>query len=244
MRNIKLTIEYDGTRYCGWQVQKNGLSIQKTLQNAIEDLVSHEIKLTGASRTDAKVHAKAMVANFYTSSKIPVAKFPPAINCALPDDIAVIEAEEADASFHSRYNSKGKKYGYVILNRRAPSPLLKNHAAHVPQNLDVSKMKEAAKYIIGTHDFSAFKASGSSIRNNVRTVSMLDIKRQDDIIKIEIKADGFLYNMVRIIVGTLIEVGSGKIPPDSIEDIINGKDRRRAGKTAPPQGLYLETVYY
>lgn len=244
MRNIKLIIEYDGTRYCGWQVQKNGLSIQKVLQNAIEDLVGHDIKLTGASRTDARVHAKGMVANFFTQSRIPVEKFPAAINCKLPEDIKVVDAHEVDDSFHSRYSSKGKKYCYIIFNRKVPSAILRNYTAHVSQSLDVSKMVKAAEFIVGTHDFSAFKSSGSSVKNNVRTVKSLKIVRQGDIVKIEIEADGFLYNMVRIIAGTLIDVGLGKLTPESVETILESRDRNRAGKTAPPQGLYLECVYY
>lgn len=244
MRNIKIIIEYDGTEYCGWQVQKNGMSIQQVLQKAIEDTVNHKISLTGASRTDAGVHAKGMVANFFTNSKIPCGKFPMAINSRLPDDIVVTGAEEAGENFHSRYSNKGKRYSYYILNRRIPSAIYRRYTAHVPVLLDVEKMKKAAGYFLGTHDFSAFKSSGSSIKNNIRTVKSISITKTGDIIKLEIEADGFLYNMVRIIVGTLIDVGKGKIGPDDIDGIIKSRDRNRAGKTAPPQGLYLDCVYY
>lgn len=244
MRNIKLTVEYDGTNYCGWQVQKNGLAIQEVLQKAIEDLVRHSIKLTGSSRTDAGVHARGMVANFFSGCSIPISNYPAAINVRLPRDITVSEAEEVPEDFHSRYSSKGKRYSYTILNRKAPSALLRNYAAHIPVELCVPSMQEAAQYFLGSHDFSAFKSSGSSIKDNVRTVRILDINKNIDLIKIEIEADGFLYNMVRIIAGTLIDVGKGRISPGDISSIIKSRSRERAGKTAPPQGLCLECVLY
>lgn len=244
MRNIKLTIEYDGSNYSGWQIQKNGVSIEGILTEAISNLVGHSIKLIGSSRTDAGVHAKGMVANFFVESSIPEENFAAAINSKLPRDIVVLEAEEVDLSFHSRYMSRGKLYSYTILNRKAPSALLRNYAAHVREALDIDSMKEACKFFIGTHDFAAFKSTGSSAKTSVRTVRMLKIESKDDLIKIFIEADGFLYNMVRIIVGTLIEVGKGKIRPDDVKGIIESKDRKSAGKTAPPQGLCLEKVYY
>lgn len=244
MRNIKLTVEFDGTNYCGWQVQKNGMSVQQTLQKAVEGIVGHEIKLIGSSRTDAGVHAKGMVANFLTSSTIPVLKFPQAINTGLPRDIVVIKAEEKELEFHSRYCSTGKMYSYTILNRKLPSALLRNYAAHVSADLDILSMEQGAKYFLGTHDFSAFKSSGSNVKDNVRTVKLLNIIKTGDIIRIEIEADGFLYNMVRIIAGTLIDVGIGKIFPDEIESILSKRERSRAGKTAPSCGLCLEYVCY
>lgn len=244
MRNIKITVEFDGTDYCGWQVQKNGTAVQQVLQKAIESIVSHDIKLTGSSRTDAGVHARGLVANFHTESAIPAANFPAAINTKLPGDIVVVIAEEVDDDFHSRYSSKGKRYSYTILNRKAPSALLRNYSAHVLVPLDIRKMEQGAKYILGTHDFSAFKSSGSKIKSNVRTVRLLNIFKNGDIIRMEIEADGFLYNMVRIIAGTLIDVGKGKINPEDIEDIIRCREREKAGKTAPACGLCLECVFY
>lgn len=244
MRNIKLILEYDGTRYCGWQKQKNGLSIQEVLQRSVENIVGHEIKIIGSSRTDAGVHAKGMVANFHTSSNIPIEKFAAAINSKLPHDIAVIDAKEVAETFHSRYDSKGKRYSYLIFNRKTRSPLYRNYAAQIPVHLDIQKMNEAASFILGTHDFSAFKASKSSVKNNIRTVKSIEVIKNGDIIKIQVEADGFLYNMVRIIAGTLIEVGMGKILPHDVKYIIESRDRKLAGKTAPPQGLYLECVYY
>lgn len=244
MRNVKLTIEYDGTNYCGWQIQKNAASVQEVLERTIGTLVGHEINLIGASRTDARVHARGMVANFHTLSSIPEDNFPAAINGRLPGDIAILKAEDVDQNFHSRYSSVGKRYSYTILNRAAPSALLRNYAAHIYNPVDVDIMKEAAIYFLGTHDFSAFKSSGGSVKTSIRTINLLDITSQGDIIKIFIEANGFLYNMVRIIVGTLIEVGYGKIELQKVEDIISSCDRKMAGKTAPPQGLCLEKVYY
>jgi tRNA pseudouridine38-40 synthase len=244
MRNIKIIVEYDGTRYCGWQVQKNAISVQEVLQKGIEEIVAHKIMLTGSSRTDAGVHAKGMVANFVTSSAIPESNFPAAINTKLPKDIVVIHADEVGTDFHSRYSSKGKRYSYNILNRRMPSPILRNLCAHIPETLDVEKMKQAGAYFIGTYDFSAFKSSGSSVIDNVRTIRLLNIAKDGDIIKIDIEADGFLYNMVRIIAGTLIDVGKGKIDPSDISCIIASRDRKLAGKTAPAHGLCLEYVCF
>lgn len=244
MRNIKIIIEYDGTGYCGWQVQKNGLSVQEVLQKGIENLVKHKIMLSGSSRTDSGVHARGMVANFFTTTSIPERNFPAAINTKIPYDIVVLDAEEVDANFHSRRSSIGKRYSYSIINRREPSAILRNYTAHIPESLDMARMIEASGYFIGSHDFSAFKSAGSTIINNVRNVRLLNISKQESIIRIDIEADGFLYNMVRIIAGTLIEVGKYKIKPQDILEIIKSGKRERAGKTAPPQGLYLEHVYY
>lgn len=244
MRNIKLIIEYDGTRYSGWQIQKNAVSIQEILEKAIGNLTKEKANLMGSSRTDAGVHAKGMVANFFTFSPIPERNFPSAINGFLPSDIVIINAQVVGNSFHSRYDSLGKKYSYTILNRKPPSALLKNYAAHVPYELNVNDMKEACSSFIGTHDFSGFMSSGSSIKSTIRSVKLLEIENSGEIIKIYITADGFLYNMVRIIVGTLIDVGRGKIKLEEITDIINSKKRERAGNTAPANGLCLERVYY
>ena len=244
MRNIKLTIEYDGTKYCGWQIQKNAVSIQETLEKTIGNLTSQKVDLRGSSRTDAGVHAKGMVANFFTLSTIPEKNFPAAINGLLPHDIVIINAQEVGSSFHSRYDSLGKKYSYTIINRKAPSALLKNYAAHISYELNVNIMKEACSYFVGTHDFYGFMSSGSCVKSTIRSVKALEIENSGEIIKVYITADGFLYNMVRIIAGTLIDVGKGKIKLEHIADIINSKERKRAGNTAPAQGLCLEHVYY
>ncbi|MDO6353760.1 tRNA pseudouridine(38-40) synthase TruA [Caloramator sp. CAR-1] len=244
MKNIKIVIEYDGTRYCGWQRQKNGVSIQETIEKAIEKVTGEKIEIIGSSRTDAGVHAKGQVANFLTSSTVPPEKICYAINSFLPDDIVILSSQEVPLDFHSRYNSKGKKYSYTILNRKIPSALLKNYSAHIPYELNIEDMIRASKYFLGEHDFSAFKSTGSSVKGNVRTIKRLELIKDEDIIKMFIEANGFLYNMVRIIAGTLIEVGKGRIKPDDIPFILDSRDRKKAGPTAPAQGLCLEKVYY
>lgn len=244
MRNIKLTLEYDGTNYLGWQKQKVGITIQGTLEEAIKVLTKEEVEVTGSSRTDAGVHAKGFVANFKTNSKIPSEKFREAINHKLPEDIVILKSEEVEEEFHARYNAMGKTYSYSILNRDAPSAIDRNYLYHVKRKLDVESMKEACQYFIGTHDFSAFKTSGSSVKTTVRTIKELYIEDNDDIIKIYVTGDGFLYNMVRIIVGTLIMVGSNKIKPLEVKNIIASKEREKAGICVPANGLVLEKVYY
>lgn len=244
MRNIKLTLEYDGTNYLGWQKQKVGITIQGTLEEAIKVLTKEEVEVTGSSRTDAGVHAKGFVANFKTNSKIPSEKFREAINHKLPEDIVILKSEEVEEEFHARYNAMGKTYSYSILNRDVPSAIDRNYLYHVKRRLDVESMKEACQYFIGTHDFSAFKTSGSSVKTTVRTIKELYIEDNDDIIKIYVTGDGFLYNMVRIIVGTLIMVGSNKIKPLEVKNIIASKEREKAGICVPASGLVLEKVYY
>ena len=244
MRNIKLTIEYDGTNYLGWQRQKVGNTIQGTLEEAIEILTNETVETIGSSRTDAGVHAKGFVANFKTSSKIPADKYREAINHKLPDDIVILKSEEVDEEFHARYNAMGKTYSYSILNREVPSAINRNYVYHVKRRLDIEAMREACNYFIGTHDFVSFKSSGSSVKTTVRTISELYLEEQEDTIKIYVTGDGFLYNMVRIIVGTLIMVGFNKIKPNEIENIIKEKDREKAGICVPAKGLVLEKVYY
>ena len=244
MRNIKLTIEYDGTSYGGWQKQKNNRTIQQCIEEAIKLLTGEEVELIGSSRTDAGVHAKGMVANFITNSKIPADKFREAINTKLPDDIGIIKSEEVDRNFHSRYDSKGKTYFYTLVNRYEKVCIGRNYVYQVRDELNYNLMKEAAKYFLGKHDFKAFKTNGSSVKTSVRTINGLELELKGDVIKIFVSADGFLYNMVRIIVGTLIEVGKGKIKPEDIESIIRNGDRSKAGPCVPPNGLVLEKVFY
>lgn len=244
MRNIKLTIEYDGTSYGGWQKQKNNRTIQQCIEEAIKLLTGEEVELIGSSRTDAGVHAKGMVANFITNSKIPSDKFREAINTKLPDDIGIIKSEEVDKNFHSRYDSKGKTYCYTLVNRYEKVCLGRSYVYQVRDELNYNLMKDAAKYFLGKHDFKAFKTNGSSVKTSVRIISGLELELKGDVLKIFISADGFLYNMVRIIVGTLIEVGKGKIKPEDIESIIRNGDRSKAGPCVPPNGLVLEKVFY
>lgn len=244
MNNIKLTIEYDGTNYYGWQRQKDKVTIQEAIEEAIASLTKEEVEVTGSSRTDAGVHAKGFVANFKTNSSIPPERFRDALNTKLPDDIVIIKSEKENDDFHARYNAKGKTYEYSLLNTEAPTALYRNYTYHPKYSLDVEAMKEAAKYFIGTHDFIAFRTQGSSVKGTVRTIFDLKVEENDKIIKISVTGDGFLYNMVRIIVGTLIEVGRGKNKPQDIEMIISSKDRRLAGFCVPAKGLVLKEVYY
>ncbi|MEG1003156.1 MAG: tRNA pseudouridine(38-40) synthase TruA [Clostridium sp.] len=244
MKNIKLTIEYDGTGYNGWQRQKQGKTIQESIENAISKIVKEEVSITGSSRTDSGVHAKGMVANFRVDSSVPPERFREAINTKLPSDIAIIKSEEVPYEFHSRYDSKGKTYCYTIINRREKVALFKNYVYHVMDELNIDDMKEACKCFIGKHDFSAFKTNGSSVKTTVRTISDLHIEKDNELIKIYVTADGFLYNMVRIIVGTLVEVGLGKKGYNEVLSAINTGKREKSGHCAPPNGLVLEKVYY
>lgn len=244
MKNIKLTIEYDGTDYCGWQIQKNAKTIQGILVNAIEKLTREEITLNGSGRTDSKVHAYGQVANFKTNSNIPPEKFAHALNGILTEDIKVKKSEEVDMDFHARYSAKAKMYRYLIYNSKFPSPLLRNRAWYVPYPLNFEEMERAAGSFMGTHDFSAFRASGSDVECSVRTVSRISLDKNGDIMSLEVTASGFLYNMMRIITGTLVDVGRGKIKCEEVQKIIESHNRKRAGQTAPPEGLYLVHVYY
>ena len=244
MRNIKLTIEYDGTGYHGWQSQINAISVQGVLEKALFSLTGEACSLTGASRTDAGVHAFGQTANFFTDSNIPPSKYFLALNSIIPDDISIVKSEEVPQDFHSRFSAKGKRYKYLIYNMRYPSALMRNRSYHVPLPLNLDYMKEAAGCIIGKRDFSAFQASGSDAKTSVRTITGLTLEKKDTLIEMNISGDGFLYNMVRIITGTLIEVGLGRIPVNEIPRIIEDGDRRAAGRTAPPEGLYLVEVFY
>jgi tRNA pseudouridine38-40 synthase len=244
MVNIKLTIEFDGTAYHGWQSQENAGTVQDTIEAAIEKITGEHSALTGAGRTDAGVHAIAFAANFRTSSRIPPERFSFALNSVLPDDISIIRSEVVNEDFHSRFSSTGKKYRYLICNTEHKPAIMRNRACHVSGPLNVSLMKEAAQHFVGTFDFSAFMATGSCVENTVRTIRKVSLEKQGELIVFEIEGSGFQYNMVRIIVGTLIEVGRGKIPPGAISNIISGKNRNNAGKTAVASGLYLVEVYY
>lgn len=244
MRNIKLTIEYDGKDFNGWQKQPNKLNIQGEIERAIKDITGEEVDLIASGRTDAGVHALGQVANFKTDSNIPVEKIPIALNTKLKRSIRILVAEEVDERFHSRYNCKKKTYRYVINNSANGTAIYRNLEYNFSQKLNVDKMNEAVKYFIGEHDFKGFKASGTSSKSSVRTIYDAKVYKNGDRVNIELTGNGFLYNMVRIIAGTLIEVGIEKILPEQITDIINSKERIKAGKTLPPNGLYLVKVEY
>lgn len=245
MRNIKLTIEYDGKDFNGWQKQPDKLNIQGTIEKAIEQITGETVDLNASGRTDRGVHALGQVANFKTNSNLPIEKFPIALNSNLKKSIRIKQAEEVEENFHSRLSCKRKTYRYVINNSQYGTAIYRNLETHIPMKLDIEKMQEAVKYFVGEHDFKAFKASGTSSKSSVRTIyDAKVIQMHDDKIWIELTGSGFLYNMVRIISGTLVEVGMGKIEPKEIENIIKLQKRENAGKTLPPQGLYLVNVEY
>lgn len=244
MKNVKLTIEYDGTNYHGWQAQSNAKTVQETIEKAIHGLTGEEITITGSSRTDQGVHAYGQVANFLTDSNIPHDRFSHALNRMLPEDIVIRKSEEVSMDFHARYCSKGKKYRYLIYKSRFPSAIFRNRSYHISHQLDMEEMKKSISFFKGTHDFSAFRSTGSSVKTSVRTIFDVNLTTVEDNVWFEVSGDGFLYNMVRIMVGTLVDVGMGRINADDIPDIIESLDRKRAGRTAPPQGLYLVEVFY
>ena len=244
MRNIRLTIEYDGKDFNGWQKQPNKLNIQGEIERAIEAVTGEQVELIASGRTDAGVHAMGQVANFKTNSSIETEKIPIALNSQLKKSIRIQNAQEVSDDFHSRFNCKKKTYRYVIDNSKYGSAIYRNISYHMPIKLDVEEMKKAIKYFEGEHDFKAFKSSGTSSKSSVRTIYKADIITEGTNIAIDLTGNGFLYNMVRIIAGTLVDVGLGKIKPDDIPEIIASKDRTKAGKTLPPHGLMLLNVVY
>lgn len=244
MRNIKLTIEYDGKDFNGWQKQPDKLNIQGEIERAIEIITGEKVNVIGSGRTDAGVNALNQVANFKIENEIPIEKIPYAINSQLKKSIRVKKAEIVDDRFNSRYNAKNKTYVYTINNSEQGSAIYRNMQYHYPIKLDENKMNEASKYFIGEHDFKAFKASGTSSKSSVRIIYDAKVVRENELIKIILTGNGFLYNMVRIIAGTLVEVGEGKILPSDVKDIIESKERSKAGKTLPPTGLCLYNVEY
>ena len=245
MRNIKLIIEYDGKDFNGWQKQPNKLNIQGEIEKAIERITGEKVELMASGRTDAGVHAIGQVANFKTNSNIPIEKIPIALNTNLKKSIIIKSAEEVDERFHSRLNCKRKTYRYIINNSKYGTAIYRNLETHIPMKLNIQKMQEAVKYFEGEHDFKAFKASGTSSKSSIRTIYKAEvIQKENEKIYIELTGSGFLYNMVRIISGTLVDVGLEKIEPKELPNIIKSQKRENAGKTLPPQGLYLVKVEY
>lgn len=246
MRNIKIIIEYDGTEYSGWQIQNNATSVQGELLKAIFTITGEKVILNGSGRTDAGVHAKGQVANFKTESNISGDKFAYALNSVLPKDIAVKESKEVYNDFHARYCAIGKKYSYTFLNSRHPSPILRKFAYHINycDKLSIEILKEACAYFTGTHDFYGFMSTGSKVKDTVRTIGDITIEIEGEIIRISYVGNGFLYNMVRIITGTILYSAIGKINAYELPKIILSKNRTLAGITVPANGLCLEKVYY
>lgn len=244
MHNIKLTLQYDGTAYHGWQTQENAITVQATVENVIKKLTGTKPQLIGCGRTDTGVHAKKYICNFKSETSIPCDKLPYALNSQLPGNIVCTHAEYADRNFDSRKSAKGKTYTYLIANSQYRNVFYTTRAWHYRYKLDIEEMRKAARHFLGTHDFIGFAASGFTVKTTVRTITDIKIDSDGDIISISVTGNGFLYNMVRIIAGTLVFAGNGKIKPEDIPDIIASKERKRAGITAPACGLYLTEVFY
>jgi len=235
---------YVGTAYHGWQIQKNAISVEETLEKALEKVVGHPVKCTGAGRTDAGVHARVYVANFRTSSTIPCDRLPLAVNTRLSADIVVTRAVEVSEDFNAIGSCRRKEYTYRIYNTRIRNAFFVDRAWFYPKKLDERVMQRAADCFVGTHDFAAVKSVGTDVKTTVRTVYYFDIERRGDIIDCRVCANGFLYNMVRAMVGTVIYAAEGKFPPEAVSDILAGKCRTDAGPTAPPGGLYMTKLWY
>lgn len=244
MRNIALKLMYDGSKYHGWQVQKRDISVAETLELALSQIVHHPVKLTGAGRTDAGVHAEVYIANFRTEATIPCDRLPLAVNSRLPSDIVVTKASEVPLAFNAIGSCLKKEYTYRIYPSRIRDPFLRDRVWFYPKHLDEAVMQRAASFFVGTHDFAAVRSVGTETRTTVRTVHYFDIARCDKLIECRVCADGFLYNMVRTMVGSCVYAAEGKFFPEDIPAILKGKNRTEAGPTAPPQGLYMTRLWY
>ena len=244
MRNIALRLSYDGSAYHGWQVQKNEISVAETLETALTKICGHPVKTVGCGRTDAGVHALRYCANFRTDCRIPIDRFPLAVNSRLPGDVSVSDAVEAPEDFNAIGSCLKKEYIYRILNSAVPDPFLQKRACFYPQRLDLSLMQQAARAFEGTHDFKAVRSLGTETKTTVRTVYWCRAEKEGDLITISICADGFLYNMCRAMVGTMVYASYGKLLPEEIPQLLQIGDRRLTGPTMPPQGLYLNRIWY
>ncbi len=244
MKRVMLIIAYDGTNYCGWQMQPNGKTIEEIINEELTSLLKEEIIVIGASRTDSGVHALGNVAVFDTNTQIPAEKLSYALNQRLPKDIVIQESKEVPADFHPRFCNSKKTYQYQILNKKFPLPTQRLYTHFVYYPLQLDKMIQATEYLVGEHDFKSFCSTRTQVTDTVRTIYSLEVEKIDDIINITISGNGFLYNMVRIIVGTLIKVGLGVYPPTHVKEILEKKDRLAAGPKAPAQGLTLKGIEY
>ena len=244
MKNIALRLRYDGSRYHGWQVQKNEITVAQTMEEALAKVCGERVKLTGCGRTDAGVHALRYCANFHSDCTVPVDRMPLALNSRLPDDIAVVDAVEVPDDFNAVGSCVKKEYVYKILNSRIPDPFLADRVCFYPQRLDISLMQAAARAFEGTHDFKAVRSEGTQTKTTVRTVYWCRAEKDGDLITVSICANGFLYNMCRAMVGTMVYASYGKLVPEEIPALLEKRDRRLTGPTMPPQGLYLNRVWY
>ncbi|MCR5526144.1 MAG: tRNA pseudouridine(38-40) synthase TruA [Lachnospiraceae bacterium] len=239
MKRVLLKVAYDGTNYHGWQVQDGSATIESELNRAINEITHEQIEVSGASRTDAGVHARGNLAVFDTNARMPAEKFSYALNTRLPEDIRVVESSEVSMEFHPRFVDTEKTYMYRICNAEFPDPLKRLYTFFSYTKYDVDKMQKAAEYLTGEHDFKSFASIHTQAKTTVREITGIKVERADNEIQITVKGYGFLYNMVRIIAGTLLEIGAGKYAPESIKDILEACDRSKAGPTAPAQGLTL-----
>lgn len=244
MRYFKMTLAYDGSNYHGWQRQSNALAIQEVVETAILKLTGENVAVQGCSRTDAGVHAREYVLSFGLENPIDCRGLQLGLNSWLPDDISVISCEEAFEDFHARYHCRGKEYEYIVHNSRIKDPFLRNTAFRNTYPIDEGLLDRAAKDFVGEHDFKAFCSTACDKEITVRTIYRFDVRREGELVIFTVSGNGFLYNMVRIMVGTLLFINEGKIAADAIPRILESKDRKKAGKTVPPQGLYLNKVYY
>lgn len=245
MKNIKMTIKYDGSRYKGFQrLKDNDMTIQGKIESVLSKMTEEDVEIIGSGRTDMGVHAYGQVANFKTNSDMSIKKMKSYLYEYLPEDIVVIDLEEVEDRFHSRYNAKSKTYLYKIYNNELHDPFLRKYTMHIPRKLDLKLMREGSQYLVGEHDFTSFASSKSKKKSNMRTITSISINENNGLIDIFVEGDGFLYNMVRIIVGALIEVGLKKISPEDIKVMLEAKDRTKASDTAPGKGLHLYRVKY
>ena len=245
MRRIRLTVSYDGTGYCGWQVQPNGITVEEVLNKKLSRLLKEDVHIIGASRTDSGVHALGNIAVFDTESRIPAEKMAYALNQQLPEDIVIVKSDEVPLDWHPRYQERiTKTYEYHIYNAKVMNPLRKRYSAHISFPLDVENMRKGAAYLVGEHDFKSFCNIKTNTNDTVRTIYSIDIEKIEEEIIIRVVGNGFLYNMVRIIAGTLIRVGRGFYTPEKIGEILDKKEHTAEGITAPPQGLVLKEIFY
>ena len=244
MRNIALRLKYDGSRYHGWQVQKNDITVAQTMEEALEKVCGHPVKLVGCGRTDAGVHALRYCANFKSDCRIPLDRLPLAVNARLPGDIAVTAAVEAPEDFNAIGSCIKKEYIYKIHNSNIRDPFLEKRVCFYPQHLDMERMQAAAKAFEGTHDFKAVRSEGTQTKTTVRTVYWCKAEKEGELVTVSICANGFLYNMCRAMVGTMVYASYGKLQPEEIPALLEKGDRRLTGPTMPPQGLYLNRVWY
>lgn len=243
MKRVKLTIAYDGTNYCGWQLQPNGITVEEVINRELSKLLQEDIRVIGASRTDSGVHALGNVAVFDTEARIPAEKISCALNRSLPDDIVVQSSGEVPLDFHPRYCDSRKTYEYRIWNAPFPLPTNRRYTHHVHQHLDIEAMRKGAEYLVGEHDFASFCSAGAQVQTTVRTIFSIELVQVNEL-TLRICGNGFLYNMVRIITGTLLQVGIGAKPPEWVKEVLEAKDRNLAGPTAPAQGLTLVKIEY